>query len=690
MIINIKKIASGVILPLAIAFSNSSCKKGESSSVSNISQKTVESLCSEIPEAARGIRNAASLWRDEDGSQEEFCTFVRENVASDSTSKRELFQKLSDAFEKLNGAYNQLTIDLQKPTVLAGPEPSGIDYIMSGYSPSAHLQEDLFANKVAFITMLNFPKWSLEEKNTLGKEWSRLEWAYARMGDLFTTRIPAEVLQREAKQTSSEENYIANYNIMMGHLITEKGERLFPAEMSLLSHWNLRDELKSNYAEIPNANRKQEMIYQVMLRIADQSIPEAVVNNPEYDWEPYSNKAYKDNAEVHLKAEETGRYQKILERFHINQELDRYNPSEPTGIIRNFEGGMEISAEEIESLFINLISSKEVVEVAKLIEKRLGRALRPYDIWYDGFKSRSTMPEERLTKITKERYPSTEAFAADIPRMLQSLGFSADYSRCIADKIEVEGARGSGHAWPSAGRGYKNYLRTRLVAGGMDYKAYNIAVHEFGHNTEGTIDLYDIDYYMMAGIPNTAFTEALAFIFQKRDLQMLGIRQSQSKERNTGTTIDKMTTLDIFWGMYEIMGVSLVDMYTWRWLYENPNATAAELKENCLRIAREVWNKYYAPLLGEENSHILAIYSHMVNAPMYLPNYPFGHIIEYQLEEHFSKLPDPAAIGPEIERIYKGGRLTPQLWMQRAIGKRVSTEPIIAAVREILSTGGEN
>jgi hypothetical protein len=73
----------------------------------------------------------------------------------------------------------------------------------------------------------------------------------------------------------------------------------------------------------------------------------------------------------------------------------------------------------------------------------------------------------------------------------------------------------------------------------MDYKGYNIAVHEFGHNVEQTISLYDIDHYMLNGVPSTAFTEALAFIFQSRDLQLLGINnhnsdQEQQKNNYTG------------------------------------------------------------------------------------------------------------------------------------------------------------
>ena len=67
-------------------------------------------------------------------------------------------------------------------------------------------------------------------------------------------------------------------------------------------------------------------------------------------------------------------------------------------------------------------------------------------------------------------------------------------------------------------KGQRSRLRTRIPSQGMDYKGYNIAIHEFGHNVEQTISLYDVDYYMLNGVPNTAFTEALAFVFQKETL----------------------------------------------------------------------------------------------------------------------------------------------------------------------------
>ena len=623
----------------------------------------------------RGVIQCAALWRAEDGSQADFDAFVRQWKAPTPEARKQLYDKIARALEIFNTQANQLTIELGRPTILAEGEPGAIDYLLSSYDASAHFSDDMFANKLAFITILNFPHYTLEEKNTLGAEWSRLDWAYARLGDAFTTRVPASVSQAVTEARAAADAYVATYNILMGHLLTEEGERLFPEDMSLLSHWNLRDEIKSNYADVPHAREKQEMIYQVMERIVTQEIPAVVVDDSAYDWAPYSNRVWKEGQEVKAQPEKDVRYQHILNQFHSYQELDRWCPSLPTAIARNFEGSIEMSDAEVEDLFVRFVSSEQVKQVAARIQERLGRELRPYDIWYDGFKSRSVIPEGQLTAETRRRYPDAEAFHRDMPRMLRNLGFDAAEAQFLADHIVVEGARGSGHAWECLGRTEPARLRTRIGAEGMDYKGYNIAVHEFGHNVEQVTDLYHIDYYTLAGVPDNAITESMAFLFQTRDLQLLGYGKQ---------AIDDNTTLDIFWGMYEIMGVSLVDMYTWRWLYAHPDATAAQLRDAVLEVARDVWNQYYAPVLGTPDSPLLAIYSHMLNYPMYLPNYPIGHIVHYQLEEHLAKCPDDAAFAAELQRIYRQGRLTPQAWMQGAVGAPISVDPILSAVSRIL------
>ena len=410
------------------------------------------------------------------------------------------------------------------------------------------------------------------------------------------------------------------------------------------------------------------MIYQVMQHIVRQTIPQEVINNHEPLWYPFSNRVENGDS----KREADTRYQKILDIFHAMQQMDTYFPNMPTGIIRNFEGDIEIPADEVERLFTELISSEQVGIVAAEIKNRLGRDLRPYDIWYDGFKARSAMNEDELSAQTRKLYPTPEAYQKQIPSMLQNLGFTKENAEEIASHIMVEPARGSGHAWPCVGKNEPARLRTRISENGMDYKGYNIAVHEMGHNVEEVISLYKMDYYMLHGIPNTGFTETSAFLFQHRDLQLLGYGRQE---------MDKESIYDQFWGMYEIMGVSLVDMHVWQWLYAHPKATAAELREATLAIAADIWNKYYEPVLGEKNCVLLAIYSHMVNSPMYLPNYPIGHIVQFQLEEALANT-TPSQWAEKYERWYRLGRLTPDVWMQQAVNGELSVQPILRKIEK--------
>jgi hypothetical protein len=442
--------------------------------------------------------------------------------------------------------------------------------------------------------------------------------------------------------------------------------------MKLITHWGLRDELKSHYGKADGLP-KQEMVYAVMKRIIDQSIPEKVINSAEYNWNPMDNKVLKNGKEETAAAEPDRRYEMLLNNFKAMHAADAYYPALPTYSQRAFELSMEIPEKDVETLFKGLVTSPEIKQVAALISKRLGRNLKPFDIWYDGFKARSGLNEDDLTLKTQAKYPNPQAFEKDMPAMLQKLGWSAERAAYIASKIQVDPARGSGHAAGAYMKGDKARLRTRIADKGMNYKGYNIAVHEFGHNVEQTIDLYDIDYYMLQGVPNTSFTEALAFLFQKRDLELLGINDNNPDKEH-------LAALDAIWSCYEIMGVSLVDMQVWQWLYENPDATPATLKEAVIKTAKDVWNQYYAPVFGSKDEPILAIYSHMIDNPLYLPNYPVGHLIDFQIDGYIKG----KNFASEVDRIYMLGRLTPQAWMQAAVGNPISISPMLKAVDEAL------
>jgi hypothetical protein len=196
-----------------------------------------------------------------------------------------------------------------------------------------------------------------------------------------------------------------------------------------------------------------------------------------------------------------------------------------------------------------------------------------------------------------------------------------------------------------------------------------------GHNVEQTFSLNMIDYTSLSGVPNTAFTEALAFVFQNKDLELLGLTKPSPES-------DAMKTLTDFWGTYEIAGAAMVEMTMWHWMYDHPNATAPQLRDAVVQISKDVWNRYYAPMFKKRDVVLLGIYAHMVNNFMYLPDYPIGHLIAFQIEGQMEKAGN---IGREFERMASYGSLTPDLWMIHATGSPVGSQALLAATERALN-----
>ena len=636
----------------------------------------------------RGLRQVAGLWRAEDGDAEALRAFANTHFAGNPETLDAMFERYEYLLERLDGHMNKLVQEFRRHSDLDQGAILPFDLMFAGFNPAAHVGEDMFNNRLAFVVLLNFPLTSLEERLAEGSDWSRRQWAEVRLAQRFGRRVPAEVNQAISRATAEANRYIAEYNIWMHHLVDDDGQRLFPPGMRLLSHWNLRDEIKASYglddAELGVA--RQRMIQRVMDHIVEQTIPAIVINNPAVDWNPFANTVApaavdRDGKPINAgavapdaAAEPDERYRVLLETWRAARLADPYSPAAPTLIARRFDENRELPEARVEAMFREILSSPLVPRVAKLIETRLGRPLEPFDLWYAGFRPGSRYTEAELDAIVAERYPTAAAFDADLPNLLVKLGYDRDRAEYLAANIVVEAARGSGHAWGAGMRSQKTHLRTRVEPAGMNYKGYNIAIHELGHNVEQTFSLNDIDHTLLEGVPNTAFTEAIAFVFQARDLELLGL--AQPDPRNVA-----LKTLDDFWSTFEMAGVSLVDMGVWHWMYANPEATPAELRAATLQIARDVWNRYFAEVFGARDVVLLGIYSHMIQSSLYLPDYPLGFLIANQIEEQVRRTGDVAG---EVERMSRIGNVTPDLWMIEAAGTPVSAAPMLEAVARAL------
>jgi hypothetical protein len=75
----------------------------------------------------------------------------------------------------------------------------------------------------------------------------------------------------------------------------------------------------------------------------------------------------------------------------------------------------------------------------------------------------------------------------------------------------------------------------------------------------------------------------------------------------------------------------------------------------------------------------------MIDSFLYLPDYPIGHLIAFQIEEQMEKAGN---IGPEFERMATVGSVTPDLWMKKATGAPVGPDALLSATKKALAEVG--
>jgi hypothetical protein len=654
------------------AFSYSISTKDISIAISKLSRKHPAHEKNRIK---TGIAQVARLWTKEDGNTTEFKNFCIENFYP-KTRLSEIFKRFEDKLEYISGHFIALKLQLRKEIDTETGPNTPLDEMFANYSPEAHISSDLFKTKLAFAVLLNFPISSLKQKLTDGNKWSRQQWAEARLADDFAFRVPANVSQKISEADTKADRYINNYNIFINKATDREGKFLFKKELKLISHWGLRDEIKNLYENAIDNFPKQEIIYRVLNNIVTQTIPPEVINDKNATYNPFKNTVNGKKPS----SKRDSRFFHWYETFKPRREADKYYaPLAPTYLDRNFDYEMEIPKQKIISMFKEVLSSPLSKEVGKFIETKAKRPLRPFDIWFNRFGQKSDIDTDKLDQIISKKYPTAKAFQDDIPNVLLKLGFDKKTAEFLGRRIEVNPARGAGHAWGPGMRTEKARLRTRIGKRGMDYQGFNTAMHELGHCVEQVFSMYRIDHTLLEGVPNTAFTEGFAFVFQAKDLFVLGLKDKTNK-----SLAYHLSALNKFWSTREICGVALVDIYAWEWLYKNPKATPKQFEKAVLDFARKTWNEYFAPTFKIKDVPILAIYSHMVNSALYTPNYPLGQIIAFQVEEYFKKHP----LAKEMERMCVLGSIAPSLWMKKAIGQDISVKPLINAVKKSLQSVG--
>ena len=176
----------------------------------------------------RGLRQVAERWRPEDGDATDFHELATTQFAGTQEDLDALFHRFEHNLEMIFGHGLEVARELQTPLHVEDGNIQPYDEAFAAWSPTAHVLDELFANKLAFVALLNFPLTSLEERTRDGPGWTRRQWAETRLAETFRQRIPAAATRAVSEANAAAERYIAGYNLWMHHVLDARGQRLFP------------------------------------------------------------------------------------------------------------------------------------------------------------------------------------------------------------------------------------------------------------------------------------------------------------------------------------------------------------------------------------------------------------------------------------------------------------------------------
>jgi len=642
----------------------------------DIVTKAVDSLVSrwgdEVRDrAAEGVKQAAAAWCEADGDAEAFLAFVEARFVGEPAKRDELLGRVEDTWYQLYGHLYQMRRMMARWRDLDAYEDPGIDDLLYAFTPAPDLCEELYRSKLAFVVLLNFARRTVAQKLADGAAWSLAEWTAVQAADGVPRRIPKEVNDKAREVHTRAQKFTAEFHVPVGCVIDAEGRHPFAPDRKLLAHWLIRDELRSYYGNADGLP-KQRLLARVMGRHVDGTIPRAVMAGDAKTWCPVSN-AVEGREATELVGPE--RYDIWRSTFDLAGDVDPYYPDYPRLMERALEMNLQMPVKRVESLLRNLLVSGVRKDVMAYVQKRLGRPLEAFDIYYNDLMPAE--PAEELDAAVSKRFPSFDAFQEQMPDVLRELGFDTDTAAFLAARIQVDPARGCGHASPSGLFEYPALLRTNRVGNRINWAGLDCTMHELGHTVEQVFTLHRTPRVGLKGIPHTSISEAFAFTLQAKARDVVGLTLPSG--------FDHVDMLKEYLSAVEIAGPALVDLLAWQWMYETQDFSAGELRDFTVATADAVWAEYFQPYFGRDENYLMGAYQHMVGLMLYLPNYVVGHVIAHQIRKHL----EGKSLAEEVERMCSQGDTSVPLWMQRAVGSDVDENAMIEDVRAALPGLGD-
>ncbi|MFK7959542.1 MAG: hypothetical protein AB8G96_03380 [Phycisphaerales bacterium] len=614
-----------------------------------------------------GVHRVADAWGASDGDASEFDAFCRGSFLADPANRRRLLDRLERALELIHGHLYEMRRGLRWWSDTTADSVDAVDDVLATFDPAPDLSDQLYRQRIAFAALLNLDRPGPDVLLQPDLDWSADRWAEVRIARSFGPRIPADVSEHLRRTQHAANRFVSGFHVPVGRVVVPGGERPFPANRTLLAHWLIRDELRGRYGEGDGGEggsgvAVQRTLAWIMRRHIDGTVPVQIMDggatDEGSDWEPIANTVGGSAPDAVVGP---ARCEHWLAQAAAARKVDAYEREYPTLIHRRFDRDREMSADSVVALLEDLLAQPVRARLADLMRRRLGRDLEAFDIYCDEILSPG--PSLDLDAKVRERFADEASFQARMADVLQDLGYTASDATFLSDRIRVEIARGSGHAMRPALPQFDAWLRTTRLPSELGWDGFDTAMHELGHAVEQVISTHFVPRPALRGVPNTACTEAFAFLYQSMARRVIGVDPAPGEpdphdEASVATLISAT----------QIAGPALLEISIWRWLYENPDATPEALRDRMLEVAAELWDRHYAEHFGPDPYAILAAYQHMIAHPLYLADYAMGHVIGHQVRSHVRG----RDLATETRRICSIGSLTPDAWMRRAVGGPIS------------------
>jgi hypothetical protein len=162
--------------------------------------------------------------------------------------------------------------NLRRWSDLVGDSLPETDSAFATFDPAPDLAEQFYDQKIAFITLLNFEKSTLDDMLAAGSDWDAARWAEARIAGSFGPRIPKEVADLARDLHFKSYHWVSNFHVPVGTMTDTTGRRWFESDRGLLAHWLIREEMKGGYND-PDGLHKQRALSWVVTSMEHSPSP---------------------------------------------------------------------------------------------------------------------------------------------------------------------------------------------------------------------------------------------------------------------------------------------------------------------------------------------------------------------------------------------------------------------------------